>query len=446
PAEFTVSKPLIHNYTLDLSAQQGVFAVATQSRDSVSLSLEKRNDNGAWQGIANASGSNALLLAAIDNSVGSGKSYRLKVWSSEQRGAKISVSARLLKTPESPEASLSRGLELISEALLSGRLSAARIQLKSPGMFKVSPQTGSTLFWAGEKDEQLQAYDGFISSADNIWLVSPETSQTLQATRVVLEDDTLQFNVGTNTPVWIDTHNNPGGYDLVVAESRIGLPGVSVLAQNKLDARTMGVGLSSSMALVNSVPQAGKSRIKVWDSGSGGTLLPVRLNRYQFNQPARQQLSAGSHDATLPSQAAISFDLQGGLKDVRFNLPQGVAAVLLKKGEVQRSFWSDKKAQNYQLWSDADSLLILNTLSKERVLAILLNPTANVVKLSPETLFKHYFAGSGNFSLSPDLTVPPGSYLHAWGEQTQLLVQTRQGQVFRGKQVPISGDVLVNVS
>ncbi|MCP3688221.1 MAG: hypothetical protein GY784_07395, partial [Gammaproteobacteria bacterium] len=47
---------------------------------------------------------------------------------------------------------------------------------------------------------------------------------------------------------------------------------------------------------------------------------------------------------------------------------------------------------------------------------------------------------------SPDLTVPPGSYLHAWGEQTQLLVQTRQGQVFRGKQVPISGDVLVNVS
>ncbi|MCP4232479.1 MAG: hypothetical protein GY770_02670, partial [Aestuariibacter sp.] len=160
PAEFTVSKPLIHNYTLDLSTQQGVFAVATQSRDSVSLSLEKRNGNGAWQGIANASGSNALLLAAIDNSVGSGKSYRLKVLSSEQRGAKISVSARLLKTPESPETSLSRGLELISETMLSAEVSASRIQLKSPGMFKVSPQTGSTLFWAGEKDEQLQAYDG----------------------------------------------------------------------------------------------------------------------------------------------------------------------------------------------------------------------------------------------------------------------------------------------
>ena len=450
PAELSLSNPLIHSYRLDLSAQTGVIAIAAESRDSVSLTLEKRHSkgeiNGAWYDIANSAGSNALLLAAIDNQGDAGHHYRLKVWSPEQRGAEIRLGAALLNTAKSTEASVTRGLKLDSKKLLSHDLVAASVELNSPGMFKVPPQIDKSLFWIGEKNGQLQAYDGFISSADNIWLVSLKASQPLQAARVLLKNETLQFNVGASTPAWIDTVASANGYDLVVAESRIGLPGVGVLDDNKLDARTMGVGFGSSMALSTASPGTGKFRIKVWDSGNGKSQLPIRLKRYQFKKATRQILKAGIHDASLGGEAALSFGLNGKLQDLRFNLPQGVAAVLLKKDKILQSFWPDRSDQNYQIWTDADTLLTLNTRSDNRVFNIQLNTATRAASLSQQTLFKHYFPESGNFSLIADSANSQDSFIGVHGEHAQLQSQNRQGQVFRGKQLPITESSMVNLS
>jgi len=450
PAELSLSNPLIHSYRLDLSAQTGVIAIAAESRDSVSLTLEKRHNigdiKGAWQDIANSAGSNALLLAAIDNQGASGNQYRLKVWSPEQRGAEIRLGAALLTTAKSTETSVTQGLKLDSKKLLSYNLVATSIALNSPGMFKVPPQIDKSLFWIGEKDGQLQAYDDFISSADNIWLVSLEASQPLQAARVLLKNETLQFNVGANTPAWIDTATNADGYDLVVAESRIGLPGVGVLNDDKLDARTMGVGFGSSMALSTVSAGTDKFRIKVWDSGNGKSQLPVRLKRYQFKKTSRQILDPGIYDASLDADTARSFGLDGTLQDLRFNLPQGVAAVLLKKGKILQSFWPDRSDQSYQVWTNADTLLTLNTQSYNRVLNIQLNSATKTARLSQQTLFKHYFPESGTFSLIADSADSQESFIAVEGAQAQLQSQNRQGQVFRGKQLPITDNSVVNLS
>ncbi len=446
PANLSLRKPLIHSYRLDLSAQTGVVAIATESRDSVSLTLEKRHSDGTWYDIANSVGSNALLLAAIDNHDKADQHYRLKVWSPEQRGAEIRLGATLLSSAISTEATVTRGLKLDGKKLLSYNLVAASIELNSPGMFKVPPQIDNSLLWIGEKDGQLQAYDGFISSASKIWLVSLKASQPLQATRVLLKDETLQFNVGANTPAWIDSVASADGYDLVVAESRIGLPGVSVLHDSKLDARTMGVGFASSMALSAASTEATKFRVKVWDTGSGKSQLPIRLKRYQFEMSTPQILKAGIHDVLLGANAARSFRLDGKPQDLRFNLPQGVAAVLLKKDKILQSFWPDRSNRSYQVWTDADTVLTFNTWGEDKVLNIQLNAATGTAQISQQTLFKHYFAKSGNFSLIADSTSSEDSLITVHGEQTQLQIQNQQGQVLRGNQLPITENSLVNLS
>lgn len=446
PAEFRLNNSLIHSYTIDLSAQNGVFAVAAESRDSVSLTLEKRDDNNTWQTIAKADGNDALLLASIENTPDQGKNYRLKIWSPEQRGAEISVSARLLITPLSAEPSITQGLTLKSETLLSTQLVAARIALNSPGMFKAKQQVAESLLWIGEENRQLQAYDDFISAADKIWLVSREPTESIQADRVFLKDEILQFNVSAENPAWIDAVSGDNTVNLMVAESRVGLPGVAVLHENYFDARGMGVGFNSSMALVNLLAAKGNSRIRVWDSGNSDSMLPVRLKQYRFDQPDRQELRTGSTDAPLPSQSALGFNLNGKLQDIQFNLAPGLAAVLLKKGEVLRSFWSDRQDQNYQIWSDADSLLIFNTRTDVRVLNIQLNTADTPAVISKREIFKRYFASAGNFSLAISSADPSMDFVEVYGDQAELLIQNRQGQVHRGQQVPLSDDAVLNVA
>ncbi len=442
PAEFKLGNPLIHSYLLDLSAQNGVLAVAAESRDSVSLTVEKRDDKNNWQSIAKADGNDALLLVSIENEPGRGKDYRLKIWSPEQRGAEISVNAQLLTTPLSAEASMTQGLTLVGETLLSHQLVAARVSLNSPGMFKAKQRLAESLFWVGESNRQLQFYDEFISAADKIWLVSLKPAESFQAARVLLEDDTLQFN----SPAWIDTPSDENTYNLIVAESRVGLPGVAVLHGNRFDARSTGIGFNSSMTLVNSMAEKSNSRIRVWDSDNSDSTLPVRLRQYRFNQPDWQILRTESTDAELPSRSALGFKLEGNLQDFQFNLAPGVAAVLLKKARVLRSFWSDRQNQSYQVRSDADSLLVFNTRIEDRVLNIQLNTADTPARISKSEIFKQYFASAGNFCLEINSTELSMDFVEVYGDRTELLIQNRQGRVFRGQQVPLSDDAILNVA
>ncbi len=446
PAEFKLKNRLIHSYTLDLSAQNGVIAVAGKSRDSVSLTLEKSDDKNNWQTIARADGNDALLLASIENAPDQGKNYRLKIWSPEQRGAEISVRARLLQTPPSAEASIMQGLTLLSETLHSTQLVAARVALNSPGMFKTKQQVAESLFWVGGRNQQLQAYDGFISAADKFWLVSLEPKQSIQADRILLKDETLQFKVSTTNTAWIDTISDDNTYNLVVVESRVGLPGVAVLHGNQFDARRMGVGFNSSITLINSLAAKGNSRIRVWDSGNSDSMLPVRLEQYQFDRPDRQKLQKESTDAELPSLSALGFNLDGNLQDIRFNLPSGVAAILLKKGEVLRSFWSDRQNQNYQTWTDADDLLFFNTRTEDRALTIQSNPKDARAFVSNGEIFKQYFATAGNFDLAIRSSNLSKEFVEVYGNRTELRIQNRPGHVFRGQQVPLSEDAVLNVA
>ncbi len=446
PAEFKINSPQIHSYTLDLSAKSGVFAVAAKSRDSISLTLEKSGDNNSWKTIARAGGENALLLASIENTPEQGKNYRLKIWSPEQRGAEIRVSAGLLETQLSAEASITQGLDLTSETLLSSKLVAASIALNSPGMFKVKQQLAKSILWVGDKNQQLQAYDGFISAAEKIWLVSLKPGESIQADRLLLEDKILQFNINTANPVWVDMESTDNRYDLIVAESRAGLPGVATMQGNQFDARGTGVGLNSTITLVNSQAENGSSGIRLWDSGSSDTALPVRLKRYRFDQPNRQKLMAGATDVELPSQAALSFQLDGSLQDIQFNLPAGVAAVLLKKGEVLRSFWSARQGRNYQVWSHADSLLVFNIRTDVRVLNIQLAAANTAAVISKAGIFKHFFTHAGNFSLAINSADASKDFVEVYGDQTELLIQNRKGQVYRGQQVALSDDAVLNVS
>ena len=203
----------------------------------------------------------------------------------------------------------------------------------------------------------------------------------------------------------------------------------------------MGTGLNSSIALTTSA----KSRVRVWDSGDSETPIPVRLKQYQFNKPDALKLRAGLTDKTLSSKSAQRFDLNGKLQDLQFNLARGVAAVLLKKGAILRSFWSDRQDQNYQVWSDADTLLVFNTGADERVLNIRLNDVEQLAEVSQPQLFKRYFPNAGIFTLAISSKNQSAEFVSVYGNQTELLIQNRQGRVYRGRQVPLSDDAVLNV-
>ncbi len=445
PAEFSVDSPMIHGYDINLDAQSGVFAVAAESRDSVSLTLEIRDAGGIWRSIAAANGSNALLLAAIDNAMDADKSYRLKIWSPEQRGAEILVSAGMMTTQAIDEAAVMRGVKLQAQARLSQQIAAAGVALDSPGMFVAPVPLANQLLWAAGNDTQLQPYDSFISGAEKLWLVALETSQPLQASRVLLQDQTLLINIAAGAAVWIDSAAAKEAQQLFVAEARVGLPGIGVLDGNRFDARQMGVGQGSSIYLANAATDNGL-RLKVWNTAESNVVLPVRVRRYGFEPAAVQSPGDGANDATLEGHSALDFKLDGSLQDIRFNLPRGAAAVFSKNGKTLRSFWADRGDQNYQIWSDADRLQLLNTAATERVLNIKVNKAPGRARLAQEQMFKHHFAHSGIFSLALSDAPAEVSIAEVYGNPVELMVQDTAGRVVRGTSVPISGDSAVSLT
>lgn len=309
PAEFRVNSPMIQSYDLNLDGQSGILAVVAESRDSVSLTLEKRDAGGAWRSLAAANGSNALLLAAMDNATEAGKNYRLKIWSPEQRGAEILVSAGIMKTRAADEAALTRGVELPAQARLSRQIAAAEVTLDTPGMF-VAPLPPAQLFWAADKDAQLQPYDGYISGAEKLWLAAIEMTQPLQASRVLLQDQTLLINIAAGTAAWIDSASANEVQQLFVAEARVGLPGIGVLDGNGFDARQMGVGQGSSIFLANAA-KAEALRLRVWNTADSNVVLPVRVRRHGFAEAAVRSLGDGPNDVALEHHGALDFGLNG---------------------------------------------------------------------------------------------------------------------------------------
>ncbi len=446
PAELSISNPLIHSYILDLSAQSGVLAVAARSRDSVSLTLEKRNNRGAWSSLATASGSNALLLAAIDNLVAKDNNYRLKIWSPEQRGAEIDIKAGLVETRAVNEAEIEAGLKLTGQSLLSNRLAAVNVELDTPGMYAASTRLTNSIFWAAQKDRQLQPYDGYISGAKKLWLVSLDPAQQLQASRVVLEDQILLLNIVTGVTAWIDSLREKNTDEILIAESRVGLPGIGTIGGDLFDARRMGVGHSSSAVLAKAVTPGSSLRLKVWNTGKGNTVLPVRVRRHSFNPAIAENLKIGTQDAALTRHGALAFKLDGALNDLRFNLPQGAAAVFSKNGKTLRSLWADRSDQTHQVWSDADKLQVFNTTAADHVLNIKLDRTQNRASLARGQMFKRHFPNSGIFSLALSEAGEAGSYAAVYGNRTELLVQNSAGLVARGTRVPTDGDAVISLA
>lgn len=446
PAEFSTDSPLIHSYSLDLSAQSGVLAVAAESRDPVSLTLEKDSGDGDWSTIATADGSDALLLAAIDNLGDSANNYRLKVWSPEQRGAKISVQAGLLQTLTTDEIAMTAALDLDGQSWLGRRLAAAEVTLASPGMFVTAPESADALFWAGAEDSQLQAYDGYISGAQKLWLVSARPAQGLKAARVLLQDETLLLNIAPGGNAWLDSASIGSAHELVVAEARAGLPGIGLADANRFDARQMGVGENSTIVFARAPANRESLHLKIWNTAASNTVLPVRLRRQGFAQVAAQTLSTGVHDATLAGRAAIDFDLDGSMQDLRFNLPRGVAAVLSKKGETLRSYWADRSDRNYQVWTDADRLQLFNTADSDRILNIKVDAAQGPASLSHEQMFKLHFASSGIFSLALADNGQGTSEAAVYGRNTELMLLNGKGRVARGEHVTIDGDSVVDLA
>ena len=446
PAEFDIDSPLIHSYSFDLSAQSGVLAVAAESRDPVSLTLEKNGGDGDWRSIATAGGSDALLLAAIDNPGNSANNYRLRIWSPEQRGARIRVRAGLLQTLATDETAMTAALDLDGQSWLGRQLAAAEVTLASPGMFVTAPESAGALFWAGAGDSQLQVYDGYISGAQKLWLVSARPAQGLEAARVLLQDQTLLLNIAPGGNAWLDSASIGSAHELVVAEARAGLPGIGLADANRFDARQMGVGENSTILLSRAPASGERLQLKVWNTADSNSVLPVRLRRQVFAQVASQALSAGVHDATLSGQAAIDFELDGGMQDLRFNLPRGVAAVLSKKGETLRSYWADRSDRNYQVWTDADRLQLFNTADSERILNIKVDAAQGLANLSHEQMFKRHFASSGIFSLALADDGQGASEAAVYGINSELTVLNGKGHVARGQRVTIDGDSVVDLA
>ena len=443
PAEFIVDAPLIHSYVLDLSGEKGVFAVAAESRDSVSLNFEKSDSDGVWRSVAEASGNEAKLFAAIDNDGSENPKYRLKVWSSEQRGASIKVSSRMLNTPEYGESEIASGFKLPTQVLLNNQLSAVKVKLNSPGLFK--PASEGLLFWVSRPDTQLNTREGLIGSGESksLWLVFQNLTESVKATRVLVQDETLAFNVKSEAPVWVDSSGSKKSDDLFVAESRIGLPGVGVSLEGRVDGRYMGVGNNSSVALATSGSDV---RLKLWNAEAKNPELPVRLTRYQFKKTTPTKLLAGTHDAQLLKQSAISFSLQGKMQYIQFNLPSGTAAFMYKSGKVLRSFWSDQGDLSYQVLSDADQLSLFNTTLHDRVLVLNIADSEAPRELTGKKLYKRHFAQAGIFSLALSQDVTSNRFLESYGNNVSILTQNQQGQVDRGERVQVSGDSLVNIS
>ncbi len=458
PATLNSGDAKIHIYPFEVPVvdmnKAGIIAVAAESAGAVGMTLEKHTASG-WMTVGNKNGENPVFGVVNESAVVS--QYRLKVWSPERREMPIKLQIKLLKVKTLNEVQFVSGLKLGTEKLLSHKVSAIKIKLEKPGVFKPE-KVSKKLYWARKKQQQLQHanYEFSSGNSDEIWLLNIDGPKKIAAKRMSLQTGQLSFTVSQGSQIWLDAQSRANTLDLFVANSRVGLPGMMLKVLPGLAADEtrlkMAAGRQSTAVVTPGVSsKTEQQRLQLWNSHQHIAQLPVTLSQFSFSNIANQQLNAGLNDLSVKAMQAVKSKMPAGLKIINFTLAQGVAAAFIKDGAVEQVLWSDTKDNAHEVSTDAQTLVFYNT-HKKTVLplsvSIQILKVGNRNIVSEKTILRRQFAAAGYFYFDvklSDAEKVSGVDLRSYGQKVQLLAVDKKGNILSGKQVKLHNDARVSV-
>ncbi|MCP4113692.1 MAG: hypothetical protein GY749_50560 [Desulfobacteraceae bacterium] len=459
PASLTVTDNKLHTYPLELSEKNLsknrdiLFAVAA-SRDSVRISLEQKQ-NKEWQTLGISTGKTPRLAVALDKKP-SDSQYRLRLQSMDRRGASIRLEALTLSPIPEPERLLTgKGVTLSRVKNIELPTGIAAVKLNRPGVFRIEGPDIDTLAWTGGSHRQLSGDSRglVVAGGDILWIMDEsgkEQESKVRVTRVQLRNNQkLQLTLPPNARSAVDIAPENSGPLLIVADSRLGQPGV---ASDKIKDSQAGIymGISRQSAVSVDLNSAGTCA-KLWNAGDFNAPLVVSVCQYSFGQPKPDVMTWGVNDTLLGKHQAGAYKLPPGLKRIRLVLPESAAAALSLKEKITGVHWAGDQpiVKSFDTWDD--HLTLLNTHTGPARVSATLTPLKTGEALAgiySRTLIKHYFASAGIFSLNVKLSdseKQAGILLKIQGNDISAALTENRGWVKQGQVIRVNDNAVLDI-
>jgi len=443
PASVQIEDDLIHSYALPISEKTQVVAFASQSRDTLALTIEIQDKNNNWTQVSTKSGINPTVTLVTQ----ANKQYRLKLWSPERRLAQVNLKVQNLNADSYTESQLAKGLNLNYQTItvngLDINIAAAQVKLNKPGVFKPELGTGDFQYLANINSGFISTNKQLDSGDDKIlWLSSTDNKSKPQAIRRLLSNQEQSLQVPTQNGLWLDLNKQQDQLKLVIAKAFKGVPALVINNHDQLEPLTMAIGEQSAAAITDpSNLDPKQMQLRLWSGTKSKETLPVQLKAFSFKDQTATNYLGGLSEHKLKSQQMLKIHLGQQNKALSFSLAKGTAAILLDGSTDQvshRLFWADTQAQTITLQTKAQHLIYLNTNQQDQAVSFhaLNQVMPKQYELTSKALFKQYFSNANRYFLNVELTEQEktqGVELGFYGQNLKVVALSANGQIIKAQ-------------
>jgi hypothetical protein len=453
-ADVEIADEHVHIYLLSIPADRNVLLVSAQSSDAVGLALEGQSAGG-WVNLGGVMKKAPYLVLPLPSGKERFQAYRLRGWSADRRSLHVRLHAVAATLPMTSESQWMQGASAQRVDPMRPALHVAMISLARAGTFRIKGDL-SRLQWSdsGARVSQGGTNPVVSISGKTLWVVSEDTKQgepgVLAAQRVRLptgEQESLRLELMAGQTGAVDLQPQAAGPSLVIAQSRVGQPGVAL--GDVRDPRAMGLvpGEVAAIALAGT-----HSAATVWNAASPGMPMELDVRQVPLQQAAAQTFGIGVSEGSLKPRMALPVKLPGNLLRFRLTLDPMTAAVFLKHGAIVSTHWGGAEALLDAVQTDADQLLLLNADAHTAHYGLEITPPAGEAEqaLNPGGMLERNVGTAGRLRIPVEIPkasakgAPEAYTLRIRGNGTALWIE-RGGRIDSGNDIAIrdSGMLLV---
>ena len=458
PANLTLEDTDLHTFPLqppssesaqtDAEAAGTVLLASARSDAEVWMALEQER-NGIWNSLGEATGRTPLLAVALDR-MRDKASYRIRIQSADRRSTSIGFQAFTMQPPLIQEEQLRQGVTLPPIAGLETPANLIAVELQRPGFFQLEGEFSKSLAWAGAGGQQLSAQGErlMLAQGKTLWLLDTPSDKAIRAKRVLLDDErilTMTLPAGLQPTVELEAHSGPV---LVVAESRLGQPGIAPASQTYHPELT-GIAPGSAATVIEDAHSGGARLLNAGDPESG---LILNVERHAFEAPVVEGANWGMTQLACKPESARVLRLPPGLKQIQLALPPQTAALIGQQGAPLDLHWSGDESLVTSVENAGDSLMLLYAGGDDGYASVTLNPLEkreNFDSLDNSRIFNRYLSTSGIFRLKVELSAEEkrtGVHLQLRGTDAGGTFLSESGLVQSGSDLLLNESGIVDIA
>ncbi len=370
----------------------------------------------------------------------------------------------------------------------------ARIRITNPGIFQLDDREDREIYWASEKSGVFRKTVNKIipATGETLWLMLPENGGPVRARRISAGSAKVALTVSSGR-YFMDIAGNPAGPLLVMAESSMGQPGITLLdppsgisGEINRHAANPETGPASGeetapggentpptavQAPVSSTPGSnpwesvsdtpdqrygitgsrlsnmatgkntavsvslspGSATAALWNGENQAKHMPITVQRHAFEKPSTETCDWGLTNLSLNPGGSRELLLPVGPKNLRMVLPAGTAAVLGNGNGIEGVHWSGNDSMVKTVRTAGNRLTLLHTEKETSTAALRVTPAAGdegPFTLESGKFFRHRFSTSGVFDL--EVKVPAGVspvFLNISGNINDRVFVDRSGKI-----------------